>query len=412
MTRRFNGLATACAFALLACSSSSNPNSPGTQSDASTCSGPSCAADAGGPDDGGPGDTSVPESSDGGEAGTVMRTDLCPSSGPVSGPLPSGVAVVYDGAQSNDSIVQVLANDSVLVWGNQSTIGLVNLATGTTTTAIDHSSDTIDYQLSSFGIDDQYVYFGDSSRQGSVSLGLTKFPLAGGGMPTTLINDPNVGRVVVSDGYVYYEDEVTSGIYQSNIARVPTAGGTPTEILSGVLGGLHGLAVGGGYVYFMGTIGVGSYSNLYLARVPISAQAFGADAGATPADAGVAPAGSELVATTGLDTSAPVTDSTNVYWGDEDMLMAAPLAGGSPVMIGKADAIGGQLAMTAVIQGIAPHGDAIYWSSFGCQALRKTPSSGGATTTIVPSVSALAIAANTSHVYFTPSNGQLLSGPL
>jgi hypothetical protein len=65
-----------------------------------------------------------------------------------------------------------------------------------------------------------------------------------------------------------------------------------------------------------------------------------------------------------------------------------------------------------VIQGIAPRGGSVYWSSFGCQALRKTPSSGGATTTIVPRVSALAIGANTSHLCFTPSNGQILSGPL
>jgi hypothetical protein len=351
-----------------------------------------------------------------------MRTDLCPSSGPVSGPLPSGVAVAYDGAQSNDQIRQLLANDSVLVWGNLSTIGVVNLATGTTTTAIDHSSDTFDYQLTSFGIDDQYVYFGDSTLHGSTSLGLAKFPLAGGGTATTLISNPNVGRVAVSGGYIYYEDEVTTGVtdYQSNIARVPAAGGTPTEILRGVLGGLYGLAVGGGYAYFMGTIGVGSYSNFYLARVPITAQAPDADAGPGPldggtsvADAGVAPSGSELVATTtGLDTSGPVTDGTNVYWGDEDMLMAAPLAGGAPVMIGKADAIGGQLVMTAVVQGIAPQGGFVYWSSFGCQALRKSPSSGGASTTIVPSVSAFATAANSSHVYFTPSNGQVLSGPL
>jgi hypothetical protein len=113
-TRRFNRLATACAFALFACSSSSNPNSPGAQSDASTCDGPLCATDAGssgGP--GGPGDTSIPQGSEGGEAGIVTRTDLCPSGGPVSGPLPSGVAVAYDGAQSNDQIREVLEETEV-----------------------------------------------------------------------------------------------------------------------------------------------------------------------------------------------------------------------------------------------------------------------------------------------------------
>ena len=399
-------------LALLGCSSSGNPRSttplPG---DGSACDGTTCASQMAG--DG----STAGEGGDDSSPGT--RTDLCSSDGPVTGPLPNGTAIVVDLGQSSDIIGQLLANDSVLLWRDSSEIRRVSLSGGSTTTVINRSSDTTDYSVASFAIDSQNVYFSDSALAGFKSYGLAKFPLVGAGTPITVVNDPTVGVMAVSDGYIYFQGEL------GGIERVPTTGGTPTLILD-VQGGLRGLAVGGGYVYFMGTIGIQSFSNLYVARVSITAQApeagtgpandAGADGGpandASGADAGVNPAGSELVAITGLDTAPPVTDAMNVYWGDEDMLMMAPLAGGPPVMLAQADPITGLFTMTAVIEGIASDGTSVYWSSLGCQALRKSPVAGGAATTLVSGVSATSIALNSTHVYFTPTFTQVMSGPL
>lgn len=402
----------ALAVALFGCSSSKGSPKPDSGVDASACDGAGCTQP---PHDGGQGGAGGSAGS-GGSSGTF--TNLCPNSGPVTGPLPSGVAIAFDlGPTSNDDIAQLLVNDSVLLWRDSLRIARVSLSDSSTTIVLDRSSSGPDDQITAFAIDDQNVYFSDSTLGGDTSYGLAKYPLSGTGTPTTIVNNPHIGRLVVSGGYIYYEDEASqAAIYQSAIVRVPTSGGTPTVILRGVLGGLQGLAVGGGYVYFMGTIGVGSYSNLYVARVPITAQVSDPDAGPVTggggADAGVEPAGSELVATTGLETSGVVTDATNVYWGDEDMLMMAPLAGGSPSMLAQAGPIGGMFAETAVIEGIAPHGASIYWSSFGCEALWKTTIADGTTVTVVPYVSAGTIQVNSTHIYFTPDGAQVLSAPL
>jgi hypothetical protein len=292
------------------------------------------------------------------------------------------------------------------------------------TTYVDHTADSFDDQVIGLAVDDQNVYFNDSTDpfSGDTVYGLARVPRSGAATPTTILADPAIDNFTVADGTVYFEETDPTGQAGSSIERVPTTGGTPVVLLRGVLGGVTSIAVGGGYVYFMSPIGVDSYSNFYLARVPIGAQAPALDGGvpATSPDGGdpdagppVAPAGSELVAvTTGLDTSGPVTDGTNVYWGDEDMLMMAPLTGGTPAMLAQADPIESQLIMTAVIEGIAPVGGSVYWSSFGCEALKKSPIAGGAATTVIPGVTASSISASAATLYFTVGTGQVLSGPL
>jgi hypothetical protein len=338
-------------------------------------------------------------------------------------PLPTGIAVAYALAQgSDDTIDDILVNDTVLVWRDQKKIARVNLSDGTTTTVIDHStsSSSLNDQVNGMAIDATNIYFSDSvDLFGSTkSLGIASFPLSGAGTPTTVVNDPNAGVLAIADGYIYYEHLITTGTFQSEIARAPVAGGTPTTLVRGIINGVRGLAVGGGYVYFFGTIGGFSYSSYYLARVPITAQAPAVpdggmtdDAGASD-DAGVQPTGSELVATTGFNISGPATDSTNIYWGSDDKLMTVPLAGGMPTMLAQADPIASMFAMTADVYGIVPRGNAVYWSSIGCQAIRKTPIAGGASTTLVPMVSAAAIGVSSTHIYFAPTSTQVLSGPL
>jgi hypothetical protein len=396
------------------CGCSSSNDAP-SGSDASTCDGGTCT----GPTDASPGGDAPSPTGEGG----VMPAgpNLCPGSGPVVPPLPAGVAVAYALGQGTDTIDSFLVSGPTLIWKDQKKIGRVNLNDGTSTTVIDRSNTgESEDQVGPMAIDATSIYFSDAiSIFGSTpSLGIAKAPLTGAGAPTTIVNDPNGGLLAVADGYVYYEHHVTTGTIQSEIARVPVTGGTPTTLVRGIINGVRGLAVGGGYVYFFGTIGGFSYSSYYLARVPVTAQApdvpdGGAvdDAGASD-DAGVQPTGSELVATTGFDISGPVTDATNIYWGSDDKLMTVPLTGGTPAVIAQADPIDSMFAMTADVYGIVPNGGGVYWSSAGCQAIRKSPIDGGAATTVVPNASASSMAANSTHLYFAPTRTQVLSGPL
>jgi hypothetical protein len=408
-------------FALVlacACSSSGSGESAG---DASACDGSNCGTQGDG--------------ASGVESGDVMPMpsgpDLCPRSGLVVPPLPTGISIVYDLKQSTDTIDDFLVTDSVLVWKDQKKVVRVNLSDGATATVVDHSSGRLQDQVGPIANDSTYVYFSDSVDPfGSTpSLGIARYPLSGAGSPMTVVNDPNGGLLAIAGGYLYYEHIVTTGTFQSEIARVPITGGTPTTLVRGIINGVRGLAVGGGYVYFFGTIGGFSYSSYYLARVPVTAQApalpdggvtadggadasAGVDASAGGAmDAGVQPAGSELVATTGFNISGPATDSTSVYWGSDDTLMTVPFAGGTPTMLAQADPITGLFAMTANVYGIVPRGGSVYWSSDGCQGIRKTPSTGGKSTIVVPNVSA-GLRLNSMHVYFAPTTTQVLSGPL
>jgi len=55
----------------------------------------------------------------------------------------------------------------------------------------------------------------------------------------------------------------------------------------------------------------------------------------------------------------------------------------------------------------------VYWSSFGCQSIRRSPIvPGGTPVEVLSVVSAISIAANSMHIYFTTPTGQMLSGPL
>jgi hypothetical protein len=411
----------AAAFSVIGCSSSSSgPQASGPQdTDSGACVGSACAAVL----DGG---TATP---DAGEAGTTPAgtlAPLCTSRGGLGSPLPSGISLVYDGQGAASTYgATLVASGTQVFFGDQAVVRGIDVNDGSVTTYIDHSADTDDFEVIAFAVDDESVYFNDygTSFGGMTGYGLAKMPRAGAATPTTLLADTAIGNFTVAGGFIYFEETDPTGDAGSAIERIPTTGGTPTVILRGVLGGVRSIAVGGGYVYFMSTIGVSSYSNLYVARVSTSAQAPGIDAGAA-ADAGtdegdadggaaVAPQGSELVAVTGLETAGLATDATNVYWGDEDKLMTATLAGGAPSMLAQADPIGGQLVMTAVIQGIAPAGNFVYWSSYGCQALRKSSIAGNAaTTTVVPDVSAFSIATSATHTYFTVGSEQVLSGPL
>ncbi|HEY5146967.1 MAG TPA: hypothetical protein VII82_09380, partial [Polyangiaceae bacterium] len=414
----------AAAFSVIGCSSSnSSPQASSPQdTDSGGCVGSACAAVL----DGG---TATP---DAGEAGTTPAgtlAPLCSGNGGVGSPLPSGISLLYDGQGAASTYgATLVASGTEVFFGDQAVVRGIDVNDGSVTTYIDHSADSADFEVVAFAVDDQSVYFNDSGTSfgGMTGYGLARMPRAGAATPTTLLADTAIGNFTVAQGdggFIYFEETDPTGDAGSAIERIPTTGGTPTVILRGVLGGVRSIAVGGGYVYFMSTIGVGSYSNLYVARVSTSAQAPGVDAG-VGSDAGtdggdadggasVAPQGSELVAITGLETAGLAIDATNVYWGDEDKLMTATLAGGAPSMLAQADPIGGQLVMTAVIQGIAPAGNFVYWSSYGCQALRKSPIAGNAgATTVVPNVSAFSVAATATHTYFTVGTEQVLSGPL
>jgi hypothetical protein len=324
---------------------------------------------------------------------TPAQPTLCPRTGGTlsadPGPLPDNVQIVSGALPGG--VFGMAADDSNVYWANQETIHRIALAGGADTTLFDQSS-SVTGTLDGLALDGNWLFFADG---GGGQYNVAKMPTDGSSPPMNLGGSDSIWDVGAGGGFVYYYDAREDGI-----VRVPESGGTPTVLIRGV--DPVGMALGNGYVYF-----VHPHANAtvyYVLRVPITAQAPAMDAGLT-GDGGV-PSGAEVVATTGPFGAPPVTDATNVYWGDMDKLMKAPLAGGTPTMLGLAQS-GDQ------VNSVVASGGSVYWSDNpfqDCGDVIRTAADGSASTTIVHHAAAAFVGAvTTSYVYLL--GGQVLRVP-
>jgi hypothetical protein len=325
---------------------------------------------------------------------------------PVGMPLPAGITLEHDYSSILSAFTTpIVANDAAVFVSSGTSIHRLTLADHSDTVVLDASSSSSTNPIDGIALDDTNLYFTESGIRTS---GVGMIPLAGMATATTLFAASNLGPVAVSNGYVYFELNQPSGPPNPAIARVPVSGGAPT-ILINLPGFINSLLVVGGFVYF--TLSNGS--NVLILRVPVTAQAPAADAGAAAdsgADAGNpnVPPGAELVvATVGAPVAGPVSDGTNLFWGDVDQQMTMPLAGGTPASIGSAPPNG---FGSSTIEFLAAAAGVAYWSYLpSCADIVKSFVGGAPQAALVKSVYMSALAVNSTKAFFIAGSGQLLS---
>jgi hypothetical protein len=294
--------------------------------------------------------------------------------------------------------------DSYLFWGNNQGIHRYSLATDVDQVLYQPSTG-LGSVIEGFDLDGDTIYFTEGGREG---LGLAKMPSDGSAAPVAFATDSSVNLALVADGYFYYVS-----LKRQTLARVALERGNPTDMVS-IDSSARGLLKVGDFIWLK----VGNDDASHLIAVPTvatvragSGGGGGADSGGGGANAGGAPSLVPLVAqdiaTIHLNGALPVTDGVNVYYGDADRVMKAPVEGGSPSSIGMTESVGGPFVTTSDVGAILALPSGVMWTQEGCKDVKRVATDGSPLSPLLHSARAGWLLANSDFVFVSSGNQML-----
>jgi len=269
--------------------------------------------------------------------------------------------------------------------------------------------------LERLAVDSTNVYWLNQAS-GGCNGALMKAPIAGGTAAPLVSSIGTQGYLAIDSSAVYFDDSICSN--GSVVVRsVPKAGGTPATLATSTSTfAATGLAVDTGSVYFsqqgfMGTAGEvwvvpkagGTFTSLATGMAPgslsvDSTNLYWADASSgglfkTPVVGG----GSTKISNDLINTiDSTATDGTNVFWststGSNDHVVQLAVAGGTQTPLAQG---------LSYPRGVIVDGGFVYWNNPLQNTIVRVPVGGGTVTTIVTGYAAVALAVDSTSLYWT-----------
>ena len=292
----------------------------------------------------------------------------------------------------------VTVDDSYIYWTNRIANGsVVKMAKGAPDGGtVSTLASGLDFPAH-IAVDTKNVYWTGVNQSGildasSPTGAVLEVGLDGGTVVTLVSGLFAPDNVVAQGGEVFWDDWGNQSGPQNlgSVGRVPAGGGGTPVTLASSQWSPTGLAVSASALYWCNQSDPNPNDPVVFSLAAPFAPSTSVDLAFEPASGASNPVYVAI-------------DSVNVYWTDFNygMVMAVPLAGGTPVT----------LAMGEAPYGIATDGSSVYWSDWGNGTVMKIALNGGVITTLASEQdNPLTIAVDATRVYWASYNrGTVLS---